>query len=232
MWDFRRNGTIPPHAATSCVPIGRRAVRTGGDGHRRSPLLPGPRDHRRQARRDDLAVPRPRATPVDVPAGPVGAAAPAAREHEGRPLLRQRHVATRLAGTAATSRRRQRPGGASARTGAAFTAEASPYYLFHPLAARACRRSSSPTSRFVVMLRDPVERTVSHWAEQTRNGVETLSLREALDAEPTGSATRRTIGRRHVSGRVTPTNSRATPRRASTPPRSTDGSRRSDATAS
>jgi len=68
------------------------------------------------------------------------------------------------------------------RTGAAFTAEASPYYLFHPLAARRVA-AALPLSRFVVMLRDPVERTVSHWAEQTRNGIETLSLRDALDAE-------------------------------------------------
>jgi hypothetical protein len=68
------------------------------------------------------------------------------------------------------------------RTGAAFTAEASPYYLFHPLAAGRAARAL-PHARFVVVLRDPVERTVSHWAEQTRNGVETLSLREALDAE-------------------------------------------------
>jgi hypothetical protein len=69
------------------------------------------------------------------------------------------------------------------RTGAAFTAEASPYYLFHPLAAGRAA-AALPDARFVVVLRDPVERTVSHWAEQTRNGVETLSLREALDAEP------------------------------------------------
>jgi hypothetical protein len=68
------------------------------------------------------------------------------------------------------------------RTGAAFTAEASPYYLFHPLAA-ARAANALPDARFVVVLRDPVERTVSHWAEQTRNGVETLTLREALDAE-------------------------------------------------
>jgi len=68
------------------------------------------------------------------------------------------------------------------RTGAAFTAEASPYYLFHPLAARRVA-AALPHARFVVMLRDPVERTVSHWAEQTRNGIETLSLRDALDAE-------------------------------------------------
>jgi hypothetical protein len=68
-------------------------------------------------------------------------------------------------------------------TGAAFTAEASPYYLFHPAAARRAAEFVSD-ALFVVMLRDPVERTVSHWAEQTRNGVETLSLRDALAAEP------------------------------------------------
>jgi hypothetical protein len=67
-------------------------------------------------------------------------------------------------------------------TGAAFAAEASPYYLFHPLAAQRAA-AALPHTRFVVMLRDPVERTVSHWAEQTRNGVEHLSLRDALAAE-------------------------------------------------
>ena len=68
------------------------------------------------------------------------------------------------------------------RTGTAFTAEASPYYFFHPLAAKRAAMLL-PRTRFVVMLRDPVERTVSHWAEQTRNGVETLTLRDALAAE-------------------------------------------------
>ncbi len=68
------------------------------------------------------------------------------------------------------------------RVGASFTAEASPYYLFHPLAADRAAAALERT-RFAVLLRDPVERTVSHWAEQTRNGVETLSLPDALDAE-------------------------------------------------
>ena len=68
------------------------------------------------------------------------------------------------------------------RTGASFTAEASPYYFFHPLTADRAA-AALPTTTFLVMLRDPVERTVSHWAEQTRNGVETLSLRDALAAE-------------------------------------------------
>jgi hypothetical protein len=68
------------------------------------------------------------------------------------------------------------------RAGAAVTGESSPYYLFHP---QAPARASAlvPDVRLVVLLRDPVERTISHWAEQTRNGVETLPLVDALDAE-------------------------------------------------
>jgi hypothetical protein len=67
--------------------------------------------------------------------------------------------------------------------GASFAAEASPYYLFHPLAAERAAAELTDT-HFVAMLRDPVERTVSHWAEQTRNGIEVMSLADALDAEP------------------------------------------------
>lgn len=67
-------------------------------------------------------------------------------------------------------------------TGSTFTAEASPYYFFHPLAARRASLAL-PDALFMVQLRDPVERTVSHWAEQTRNGVESLSLADALAAE-------------------------------------------------
>ncbi|MFK7918212.1 MAG: sulfotransferase [Ilumatobacter sp.] len=67
--------------------------------------------------------------------------------------------------------------------GAAFTAEASPYYFFQPLAA-ARIAAALPHTRFALLLRDPVERTISHWSEQTRNGIETLSLADALDAEP------------------------------------------------
>ena len=68
------------------------------------------------------------------------------------------------------------------RVGAAVTAEASPYYFFQPSAA-ARAAAALPDALFVVVLRDPVERTVSHWAEQTRNGVETLPLDDAIDAE-------------------------------------------------
>ncbi len=65
---------------------------------------------------------------------------------------------------------------------AQLAGEASPYYLFHPLAAQ---RASEllPRAKIIVMLREPVERTFSHWSEQTRNGVETLSFEAALAAE-------------------------------------------------
>jgi len=95
--------------------------------------------------------------------------------HRGDSWYRS-HFPTRL-----TVERRRRS------VGAAFTAEASPYLLFHPCAPR--RVANAPTSTispdafFVVLLRDPIERTISHWAEQTRNGVETLPLGAALDAE-------------------------------------------------
>ncbi|MGI9645944.1 MAG: sulfotransferase, partial [Ilumatobacteraceae bacterium] len=79
--------------------------------------------------------------------------------------------------TSTTLRRRRN------RTGAAFTAEASPYYFFHPLGAERAT-AALPDTTFVLMLRDPIERTVSPWAEHTRNGVERLRLAEAIEAEP------------------------------------------------
>ena len=69
-----------------------------------------------------------------------------------------------------------------ASVGAAFTGDASPYYLFHPLAAQRAA-ALVPDVKLLVLLRDPVERTISHWSEQTRNGVEQLSLADALAAE-------------------------------------------------
>jgi hypothetical protein len=61
--------------------------------------------------------------------------------------------------------------------------EASPYYLFHPRVAGLAAKEI-PHARLIVLLRDPVERTYSHWSEQRRNGVETLSFEDALAAEP------------------------------------------------
>jgi hypothetical protein len=63
------------------------------------------------------------------------------------------------------------------------TGEASPYSLYHPLAPTRAR-ALFPDLKIIFMLRDPVQRTHSHWREQTRNGVETLGLRDAIAAEP------------------------------------------------
>jgi len=63
------------------------------------------------------------------------------------------------------------------------TFEATPYYLFHPsVPARVAR--ALPDARFVVLLRDPVARAVSHYLHTRRTGDEPLDLERALDAEP------------------------------------------------
>ena len=60
--------------------------------------------------------------------------------------------------------------------------EASPYYLAHPLApARAA--AFDPALKLLAILRDPVERALSHHAHETAHGYETLPLAEALAAE-------------------------------------------------
>lgn len=63
------------------------------------------------------------------------------------------------------------------------TGEASPYYLFHPLAAERIAQEL-PDARVVVLVRDPVERAFSAHKQETWRGFETLSFEEALDAEP------------------------------------------------
>jgi Sulfotransferase family len=66
--------------------------------------------------------------------------------------------------------------------------EASPYYLYHPLAAARARRVV-PHAHLIVMLRDPVERAHSHYREQRRRGFEQLpTFEQALEAEPARTA--------------------------------------------
>ncbi len=60
--------------------------------------------------------------------------------------------------------------------------EASPYYLFHPLAAERLAQDF-PDVRIIIALRDPVERAYSHFKERTHHGGETLSFEDALAAE-------------------------------------------------
>ena len=65
--------------------------------------------------------------------------------------------------------------------------EAAPLYMFHPLAASRVA-ALMPSVRIVVLLRNPVERAYSHWKERRGEGVEPLSFREALAAEPERTA--------------------------------------------
>lgn len=60
--------------------------------------------------------------------------------------------------------------------------EASPFYLFHPAAAERAHRTL-PETRIIVLLRDPVLRTYSHWKERRRGDAEELDFLDALDAE-------------------------------------------------
>ena len=61
--------------------------------------------------------------------------------------------------------------------------EASPYYLFHPLAPKRAARLL-PSARLIVLLREPVSRAFSHYQHQVDWGRETLSFEEAVSAEP------------------------------------------------
>lgn len=63
-----------------------------------------------------------------------------------------------------------------------LTAEASPYYLFHPLAAERLG-TLMPHATVLVMLRDPVTRAISQYQHEAARGFEDLPLEEALDRE-------------------------------------------------
>ncbi len=63
-----------------------------------------------------------------------------------------------------------------------ITFEATPAYLFHPLAASRAA-SLVPEARILAVLRNPVERAHSHYNHCVRRGWEPLSFEDALSAE-------------------------------------------------
>lgn len=64
----------------------------------------------------------------------------------------------------------------------ALTFEASPCYIFNPLAAERMARLV-PNARLVVLLRDPVERAISHYFHELRRGRETEDIVTAFALE-------------------------------------------------
>jgi hypothetical protein len=63
-----------------------------------------------------------------------------------------------------------------------ITGEASPYYLFHPLAPKRLH-AVAPDAKLIVLLRNPVDRAYSHYQHEVRLGTEPLSFEAAIAAE-------------------------------------------------
>ncbi|PID58312.1 sulfotransferase [candidate division KSB3 bacterium] len=63
-----------------------------------------------------------------------------------------------------------------------LTGESSPYYLFHPHAARRMA-ATVPNVKLIALLRNPVDRAYSHYNHERRKGREELSFEEAIAAE-------------------------------------------------
>lgn len=66
--------------------------------------------------------------------------------------------------------------------GGRLTLDASPYYLVHP---QAPQRAASllPNAKLVALLRNPIDRALSHYQHEVRGGRETLPFAEAIDRE-------------------------------------------------
>lgn len=65
---------------------------------------------------------------------------------------------------------------------ARITGEASPLYIYHPLAAKRIAQDL-PDIKLIVVFRDPVERAFSHYKHIQRRGYESLPFAEAIERE-------------------------------------------------
>jgi hypothetical protein len=68
------------------------------------------------------------------------------------------------------------------RRGSAIVGEASPGYLFHPLAPQRVREMV-PDARLVALLRNPVDRAFSHYQHEVALGREPLTFEQAVEQE-------------------------------------------------
>jgi len=64
-----------------------------------------------------------------------------------------------------------------------ITGEATPYYIFHPHAARRIS-DTIPKVKLIAILRNPVDRAYSHFHHATRRKVEHITFEEAIKIEP------------------------------------------------
>jgi len=62
--------------------------------------------------------------------------------------------------------------------------ESTPYLLFHPLAPERAARDLPARTRYIVLLRDPVQRALSHYWLARSQGHESEPLARAIDMEP------------------------------------------------
>jgi len=70
----------------------------------------------------------------------------------------------------------------TARTRGKLVGEASPSYVFHPVAPQRVRELV-PEARLVVLVRNPIDRALSHYQHEVALGREPLSFEDALAAE-------------------------------------------------
>lgn len=63
-----------------------------------------------------------------------------------------------------------------------LTADATPLYMVHPLVPARVRKLL-PNVKLIVLLRDPVDRSISHYFHQVRRGRESLGMEAAFAAE-------------------------------------------------
>lgn len=63
-----------------------------------------------------------------------------------------------------------------------LTLDASPYYLVHPLVPERAARLL-PDVKLIALLRNPIDRALSHYQHEVRDGRETLSFADAIERE-------------------------------------------------
>jgi hypothetical protein len=66
--------------------------------------------------------------------------------------------------------------------GGVISLDATPYYLPHPLAPSRARQLL-PQAKLIAVLRNPIDRALSHYQHEVRGGRESLSFAEAIEAE-------------------------------------------------